>query len=126
MKDGRWVRTTIRPLRKPIASAQAKAKRTLSVIGTWKVIVGRAIIMPEKPIIEPSERSNSPPIIKQRGADGDDHQVTADRRPVQDAIGREHPCAARGDGEEHEDENKAEECAEFGPAQELAQSQIGA
>ena len=63
MNEGRWVRTTMSPLRKPIVSATAKARRTLSVIGTWKVIVGSAITMPEKPIIEPSERSNSPPII---------------------------------------------------------------
>ncbi len=37
---------------------------TLIVTGTWKVTVGRAIIMPANPIIEPIERSNSPPIIR--------------------------------------------------------------
>src|SRR5579864_776164 len=32
-------------------------------IGQWKYIVGSATIMPEKPIIEPIDRSNSPAII---------------------------------------------------------------
>jgi hypothetical protein len=47
-----------------------------------------AIIMPAKPIIEPTDRSNSPAIIKQAGADGDDHELGRDDRPV------ETPCAA--------------------------------
>ena len=54
---------TSSPLRRPIRSAPAKANRTLSVTGQWKAMVGSAIIMPAKPIIDPTERSNSPPIM---------------------------------------------------------------
>ena len=122
MNEGRWVRTTMSPLRKPIVSATAKARRTLSVIGTWKVIVGSAIIMPEKPIIEPTREVEFAADHQQRRADGDDHQVAADRRPIEDAVGREHARAARRDAEEDEDENDAGQCAEVRPAEELAQT----
>ena len=66
MKLGSPVRTTMSPLSAPIAIASAKVRRIACQTGQPSVTEKIAIIMPEKPIIEPTERSNSPAIIKGR------------------------------------------------------------
>jgi len=63
MKLGRPVRTTMTPLIAPIAMQIAKVSRIDAHIGQPSVMAKTAIVMPAKPIIDPTDRSNSPAII---------------------------------------------------------------
>ena len=60
MKLGRPVLTTISPLIAPMAMHSAKVKRIAIQIGHPSVTPRMAIDMPAKPIMEPTDRSNSP------------------------------------------------------------------
>ena len=64
MKLGSPVRMTRRPLRAPIATATRKATRIALQTGQPHWTERIAMTTPEKPIIEPTERSNSPAIIR--------------------------------------------------------------
>ena len=66
MKLGRPVRTTMMPLSAPMAMHRAKVTRIACQTGQPSVIEKIAIIMPAKPIIEPTDRSNSPAIISRQ------------------------------------------------------------
>ena len=66
MKEGSPVLTTSWPLTQPMRSAQARAASIAAQTGTPKKSGGIAAIIPVKPIIEPSERSNSPAIIRRQ------------------------------------------------------------
>ena len=57
------MRTTSRPLMNPTTTASAKASRIDAQSGKPYCMVGMAMTTPEKAIIEPTERSNSPAII---------------------------------------------------------------
>ena len=50
----------------PIDIANAKAMRMDSHMGSPQVTESKAMIIPEKPIIDPTERSNSPAIIRRQ------------------------------------------------------------
>ena len=63
MNDGRPLLITIRPLTQPTAQAIAKASRMHSQSGQPHCAAGIAMITPAAPIIEPIDKSNSPPII---------------------------------------------------------------
>jgi hypothetical protein len=63
MKLGSPVRTTIQPLSAPMAMQSAKVIRIAIQTGHCSVTARMAIDMPAKPIIEPTDRSNSPAII---------------------------------------------------------------
>jgi hypothetical protein len=62
--------------------------------GHSSVIEKIAIIMPAKPIMDPTERSNSPAIIKQTSANRDNHELGGNHRPVENALRIEHPAIA--------------------------------
>src|SRR5215470_3938184 len=64
MKLGSPVRTTRKPLTAPSAAQSAKVKSAATHSGQPQYSAGIASIMPAKPIIEPMERSNSPPIMR--------------------------------------------------------------
>ena len=63
INEGRPVLTTIIPLKYPIKTAIANAKVILIHNGQPQYIAGIAIQIPANPIIEPIDKSNSPPII---------------------------------------------------------------
>merc|ERR1711991_364165 len=63
MNEGKPVLTTIIPLKYPIKTAIANAKVILIHNGQPQYIAGIAIQIPANPIIEPIDKSNSPPII---------------------------------------------------------------
>src|SRR5437016_5742487 len=63
MKLGSPVLITSQPLTQPSAIPIANANSTASHTGQPQYRHGIASIMPAKPIIEPIDRSNSPPII---------------------------------------------------------------
>ena len=63
MKLGSPVRTTIKPFNAPQETQITKARMIASQTGQPSVMLKIAIIIPANPIIEPTERSNSPAII---------------------------------------------------------------
>jgi hypothetical protein len=63
MNDGRPVRTTIRPFKAPMPPQTVKENIRDNQIGHPQKTEGMAISIPAKPIMEPTERSNSPAII---------------------------------------------------------------
>ena len=63
--------------------------------------------MPAKPIIEPIERSNSPPIISSAAATAMIPSWADDLEEVDDAERREHAAAAGDDAEEDEHEDRS-------------------
>ena len=63
INEGRPVLTTRIPLKYPTSTAIAKAKMILVHKGQPQYIAGIAIQIPAKPIIDPIDKSNSPPII---------------------------------------------------------------
>ena len=64
MKLGNPVLITSQPLNAPIAMHTEKVTMIASHTGQPKLTDSSAIIIPEKPIIEPTDRSNSPAIIR--------------------------------------------------------------
>lgn len=66
MKLGSPVRTQIYPFSAPIAMQIAKVKRMATHMGQPNVTPKMAIIIPAKPIMEPTDRSNSPAIINRQ------------------------------------------------------------
>jgi hypothetical protein len=58
------------------------------------------MMTPAKPIIEPSDKSNSPPIISKRDGDGEDAELRRDLEEVDDAARAEQAAVAGEDGEE--------------------------
>jgi len=63
MKEGNPVVTTSVPLIQPTTTATENANRMQAQIGQPYCTAGMAMQIPAKPIIEPTERSNSPPTI---------------------------------------------------------------
>ena len=68
MNEGRPVRTTTMPLIQPTPAATAKARMMHSHKGQPQITAGMASTTPAAPIIEPTDRSNSPPIISSAAA----------------------------------------------------------
>ena len=66
IKLGRPVRITMKPLTAPIAVQITKETIIASQTGQPMVTEKMAMIMPAKPIIEPTDRSNSPAIINRQ------------------------------------------------------------
>jgi hypothetical protein len=75
--------------------------------------------MPEKPIIEPIDRSNSPAIIKQACTDRDDAEIRGDLRPVHHAVEIEHARIAGRKTEHQEHHHGAGKRGEFRTAQQV-------
>src|SRR5262249_15223775 len=63
MNDGSPVRITRMPFNAPKAAASANANRHAAHSGHPQYSAGMVSIMPANPIIDPTDRSNSPPII---------------------------------------------------------------
>ena len=63
MKLGKPVRTTIKPFSAPQETQITKASIIANHTGQPSVMLKIAMIIPANPIIEPTERSNSPAII---------------------------------------------------------------
>ena len=63
IKLGNPVFTTSQPLKAPIAMQRTKVNIIANQTGQPKVTESSAIDMPAKPIMDPTERSNSPAII---------------------------------------------------------------
>ena len=68
MKDGSRVLTTISPLNQPTTIATAKAERTPPQSGKPSSRTTRPMTTPAKPIIDPTERSNSPAMMSSAAA----------------------------------------------------------
>jgi hypothetical protein len=68
MNEGRPVRTTISPLIAPSPVERAIAMRIDSQIGRPQIVTQMPIMIPAKPTIEPTDRSNSPAIIRRATA----------------------------------------------------------
>ena len=64
MNDGSWVRTTVKPFRKPMSRQSRTVPATAGQTDQPNSVVSSITDMPETPTIEPTERSNSPPIIR--------------------------------------------------------------
>ena len=80
MKEGSLVRTTSSPFSAPMMSEMISAIRIASHMFMPYWTESMAMIIPEEPIREPTERSNSPPIISRATA--------TDRMPSSAAISR--------------------------------------
>ena len=63
MKDGSWVRTTVRPFRKPMNRQITTVAPIAGHTDQPTSVVSSMTDMPETPTTDPTERSNSPPII---------------------------------------------------------------
>jgi hypothetical protein len=68
MKEGRPVRSTSRPLIAPTLSANRSDTASAGQMFQLCSETSKATIIPLAPIIEPIERSNSPPIISRQTA----------------------------------------------------------
>lgn len=68
LKKGRPVRVTIGPFGQPTATAAVKAKKMHRHDGQPLSAAGTTMRTPAKPIIEPNERWNSPPIMSRTAA----------------------------------------------------------
>ena len=77
--------------------------------------------MPAKPIIEPTDRSNSPAIISSATGSGEDAELRRHFEEVDDALGAEQAAVAGGRREEHEHQDRAGHRAELRPAQQPAE-----
>jgi hypothetical protein len=64
MNDGSPVRTTMIPLIAPSVVARTIPIRIESQIGKPQIVAQMPMTMPAKPTIEPTDRSNSPAIIR--------------------------------------------------------------
>ena len=73
--------------------------------------------MPEKPIIEPIERSKFTGYHQQSGAGGDDTEFGRDGSPVLYTLRGEHARVPSDDGEEREDKQRTRDRPEIGTAQ---------
>ena len=78
--------------------------------------------MPAKPIIEPIDRSNSPPIIRSATAAARMPSSAETCRTLMMPRGAEQAGVAGDDGEDEDDEDGAGQRAELGPAQELGEA----
>jgi hypothetical protein len=120
MKLGSPVRTTMKPLRAPMARHSAKVIRIACQTGQPSVIEKMAIIMPAKPIIEPTERSNSPAIISRQAPTA----MIMNWAETTDQLRTpwvEHAAVAGKDCEKHEHDHRAADAAQFRADQGFAQ-----
>ena len=88
--------------------------------GQPQCTAGIAMIIPAAPIIEPIERSNSPPIISIEAATAMMPSWADTSRKLRMPGRREQAAAAGHDGEEDEDQDRPRHGAELGPRHELA------
>ena len=120
MKLGSPVRMTRMPLIAPIATARTSDATIDTHTFMSYSVIKMPVVRPVVPIIAPADRSNSPPIISIATA-------TA-MMPNDEAVKIQVLAPARlGEGlgrqrEEEEDDERADGCADLGPAQDSAES----
>ena len=120
MNEGSRVWMTICPLMAPISAANTIVAAIAIGSGRWASTSAAAKASPAKAIIEPIERSNSPPIIRRAaaiaripscGRGGENRHRSAER---------EHGRAG-GEEKEDEDDDQPGDRPEFRPAHRLGQ-----
>ena len=121
MKLGSPVLITSHPLTAPSATATAKAHRMDSHIGQPHWTDRIAITTPAKPIMEPTERSNSPAIISRQAPTAMIANWAETTPQFIAPLGREHPGVGCDQQEEDEDQNGAADGPQLGAHQRLAQ-----
>ena len=110
---------------KPTRSAKAKAATIASQTGQPNSPMPIATIMPAAPTIEPTERSNSPAIIRSATAEPMMPTCAATSRYVAVPFSGEESAVAGHDREDDPDEDRSGDRAQLRPVEQDAREALG-